>query len=112
MCIRDRLGDANRSVKLLTTDNKSLATKLAHNLDEENRRRRDIQVKVVNEALLKSNAEYNFSQDRAIILAESGWHPGVIGIVASRIKEKFHRPAVIIAIDNDGIGKCSARSIA
>ena len=107
-----RLGDANRSVKLLTTDNKSLATKLAHNLDEENRRRRDIQEKVVNEALLKANAEYNFSQDRAIILAESGWHPGVIGIVASRIKEKFHRPAVIIAIDNDGIGKGSARSIA
>ena len=106
-----RLGDANRSVKLLTTDNKSLATKLAHNLDEENRRRRDIQEKVVNEALLKANAEYNFSQDRAIILAESGWHPGVIGIVASRIKEKFHRPTVIIAIDNDGIGKGSARSI-
>ena len=106
-----RLGDANRSVEL-TTKNRSLAADLARNLDEENRRRQDIQEKVVNEALLKANAESDLSRDRAIVLAENGWHPGVIGIVASRIKEEFHRPAVIIAIDNDGIGKGSARSIA
>ena len=106
-----RLGDANRSVELLTTKNRSLAADLATNLDEENRRRQDIQEKVVNEALLKANAESDLSRDRAIVLAENGWHPGVIGIVASRIKEEFHRPAVIITIDNDGIGKGSARSI-
>ena len=106
-----RLGDANRSVEILTTKNKSLAANLADNLDEENRRRQDIQEKVVNEALLKANAESDLSRDRAIVLAEYGWHPGVIGIVASRIKEEFHRPTVIIAIDNDGIGKGSARSI-
>ena len=106
-----RLGDANRSVEILTTKNKSLAADLADNLDEENRRRQDIQEKVVNEAMLKANVEFDLSRDRAIVLAEYGWHPGVIGIVASRIKDKFHRPAVIIAIDNDGIGKGSARSI-
>jgi single-stranded-DNA-specific exonuclease len=61
--------------------------------------------------LLKANAESDLSRDRAIVLAEYGWHPGVIGIVASRIKDEFHRPTVIIAIDNDGIGKGSARSI-
>ena len=106
-----RLGDANRSVEILTTNNKSLAADLAHNLDEENRRRQDIQEKVVKEALLKANAESDLSRDRAIVLAGHGWHPGVIGIVASRIKEEFHRPTVIIAIDNNGIGKGSARSI-
>ena len=94
-----RLGDANRSVEILTTKNKSLAADLARNLDEENLRRQEIQEKVVNEALLKANAESDLSRDRAIVLAEYGWHPGVIGIVASRIKEEFHRPTVIIAID-------------
>ncbi len=105
-----RLGDANRAVALFTTDNFIEATEIAGQLDEENRNRQEIQQTIVDEALLKVNAECDLQNENAIVLWEEGWHPGVIGIVASRIKEEFYRPTVIIAMEN-GVGKGSARSI-
>ena len=105
-----RLGDANRAVALFSTENPIEAAEIAKELDEENRNRQDIQQTIVDEALLKVNAECDLQNENAIVLWEEGWHQGVIGIVASRIKEEYHRPTIIIAMEN-GVGKGSARSI-
>jgi len=106
-----RLGDANRAVELLVTDDVDRARVLAKELDEENKRRQLIQQGVVDEALYKVNAEVDLKKEHALVLANEGWHQGVVGIVASKIKEEFNRPTVIIALEN-GAGKGSARSIA
>ncbi len=106
-----RLGDANRSVTLLTTNELSIAKEHAEDLSQENNLRKEIQHNVIEEALRMVNAQVNFQKDKAIILSQKGWHPGVVGIVASKIKEEFHRPTVVIAIDEDGVGKGSARSV-
>jgi len=105
-----RLGDANRAVELLVTDDVQKARILSKELDEENKRRQFIQQAVVDEALLKVNAEADLNNEHALVLANEGWHHGVVGIVASRIKEEFSRPTVIISLEN-GLGKGSARSI-
>jgi single-stranded-DNA-specific exonuclease len=106
-----RLGDANRSVELLVSDDERRAYQLAGELVAENKRRQEIQQGVVDEVLLMINAQIDLLNDRAIVLAEEGWHQGVVGIVASKVKEEYHRPAVIISIDHNGIGKGSARSV-
>ena len=106
-----RLGDANRAVELLVTDDQDKARLLAKELDNENKRRQMIQQAVVDEALLKVNAEADLKNENALVLADAGWHPGVVGIVASKIKEEFNRPTIIIALEN-GSGKGSARSVA
>ena len=106
-----RIGDANRAVELLVTDDQDKARSLAKELDNENKRRQIIQQAVVDEALLKVNAEADLKNENALVLANAGWHPGVVGIVASKIKEEFNRPTIIIALEN-GSGKGSARSVA
>ena len=105
-----RLGDAARAVKLLTSDNPVYAMKLAKELERENIRRQDITRQVVDEAVLMINTECNLENDHAIVLANDRWHQGVIGIVASRIRELYNRPVFIISVEN-GIGKGSGRSI-
>ena len=105
-----RMGDANRAVQLLTTEDFFEATQLARALDNENRSRRAVQQTIVNEAVLMVNNEVDLENDKAIVLWKEGWHSGIIGIVASRIKEEFYRPTVIISLDGDE-GKGSARSI-
>jgi len=106
-----RLGDANRSVQLLTTTDKSLAKMIALDLDDENKRRQLIQSQVVEEAMLKVNAEVDLKRDHAIVLGSYNWHAGVVGIAASKLKESFHRPTIIIGFDPEGNGKGSARSV-
>ena len=105
-----RLGSAERAVELLTTKDASEARRIAQTLEEENRRRKTIDSKTLEEAQKKIDNEVDLVNDKAIILAEKDWHPGVIGIVASRIIEKYYRPTIMITIE-DGIGKGSARSI-
>ena len=106
-----RLGDANRSVELLTTTDTGRAKELAQELDQENLSRRAIQQGVVDEALFLVNSEVDLEKDKAIVLGSRGWHQGVVGIAASKIKEEFNRPAIIISFDEEGNGKGSARSI-
>ncbi|HBR87320.1 MAG TPA: single-stranded-DNA-specific exonuclease RecJ, partial [Candidatus Marinimicrobia bacterium] len=84
-----RLGDANRAVELLVTDDVDRARILAKELDDENKRRQLIQQAVVDEALYKVNAEADLKNEYALVLANEGWHQGVVGIVASKIKEEF-----------------------
>ena len=105
-----RLGDAQMAIKLLTTKDERLASEIARMLDKENQRRKSIDEKTLNDALEQIRQVVDINEDRAIVLGSEGWHQGVIGIVASRLVEKYHLPTVMIAIDN-GEGKGSARSI-
>ena len=106
-----RLGDANRSVELLTTFDKERAKTLANELVQENQKRQVIQQQVVDAAFNMIHANVDLKTERAIVLAGENWHPGVIGIVASKVKEEFYQPSVVISFDKNGIGKGSARSI-
>ena len=105
-----RLGDASRAVKLLTTQNPVLAMDIAQELEEENNRRKDITLKITNDALYMVKSKCDLENEKAIVLGKKNWHPGVIGIVASRIKETFSRPAIIISLD-DAESRGSCRSI-
>jgi single-stranded-DNA-specific exonuclease len=107
-----RLADAARSVELLTTDDRLRAEQLAAELDLENRTRQSIEQDILDDALHRIAADTAFDQRRTITLASPEWHPGVIGIVASRLVERYYRPTVLIAIDGEtGLGRGSGRSI-
>ncbi len=105
-----RLGDAEMAIKLLSTKDENQANQIARQLNEENKRRKDIDEKTLQEALEQIREKVDFKKDKAIVLAGKDWHQGVIGIVASRLVEKYHRPTIMISIDGDQ-GKGSARSI-
>ncbi len=106
-----RIGDAGRAVKLLTTSADIFARDMANDLERENRKRQDITARIVEEAIHMANTSVDLSRENAIVLAARGWHAGVIGIVASRIKELYYRPTFIISIDDNGLGKGSGRSV-
>jgi len=103
-----RLGDAGDAVRLLLTGDQREAEDLAGVLDRLNRERQQIEEQVTAEAV-QSAAH---SASGPIVLASRSWHPGVVGIVAGRLVERYHRPAVLIALNEDGVGRGSARSIA
>ena len=103
-----RVGKSDLGVRLLTTEDPEEARIIAVELDRLNEERRTIEKNVQDEAETTSLTQGN----RAVaVVAGGGWHPGVIGIVASRLKEKLGRPVIVIALDKDGIGKGSGRSI-
>lgn len=103
-----RVGRSDLGVRLLTTDDPADARALAEELDRHNEERRAIEMTVCEAAEAEAAAQI----DRAIVLVSGeGWHPGVIGIVAGRLKEKLGRPALVVAVDADGVGKGSGRSI-
>ncbi|ATE65635.1 single-stranded-DNA-specific exonuclease RecJ [Rhizorhabdus dicambivorans] len=103
-----RVGKSDLGVRLLTTEDREEAREIAAELDRLNEERRSIEKAVQEEAEQLAERQSN----RAVALvAAAGWHPGVIGIVAGRLKEKLGRPAIVIALDGDGIGKGSGRSI-
>ena len=104
-----RIGQADLGARLLATDDAAEAAALAERLDMLNTERRDIEAAVRAAAL--AQAEARGLDGPLVWAAGAGWHPGVVGIVASRLKETTHRPAVVIGIE-DGIGKGSGRSIA
>jgi single-stranded-DNA-specific exonuclease len=106
-----RLGSAMPAVRLLTTRDRSFSREVANVLEEENRRRKDIDNTTLEEAVSEIERTMNPFDARSIVLAREGWHPGVIGIVASRLIERYYRPTVMITIEN-GQGKGSARAIA
>ena len=107
-----RLADAARSVELLTTDDPTRAEQLAAELDQENRARQTIEQEILDEAIRRIENDADFGARRSIVLASPEWHPGVIGIVASRLVERYYRPTVLMAIDaSTGLGRGSGRSI-
>lgn len=102
-----RVASASLAFTLLTTEDAQEATRLADALNSENASRQRIEEGILQDALTMIGAGVG---DRGIVLASEGWHAGVIGIVASRLVDRYCRPVVMIALDN-GVGKGSARGV-
>ncbi len=103
-----RVGESYLGVQLLTTEDPNEARRIAEQLSAYNDERRAIEAAVQEEAMEASSAAANSA---VAVVAGKGWHPGVIGIVAGRLKEKLGRPAIVIAVDEEGVGKGSGRSV-
>ena len=105
-----RMDTGLKVVEMLTTESEEDANRIAQELDGNNRERQEMEARVQAEALEKIETDPNQRDRCSIVLGAENWHPGVLGIVASRIVERFHRPTVVIGL-SDGEGKGSARSI-
>ena len=108
-----RLGQARLAVELLTTEDQSRANALADYLNELNKNRQTVERRILKQAkeLVAENPEWE--QHNALVLAHKEWHPGVIGIVASRIAEHFQKPAIMISLHRpDEVGQGSCRTFA
>lgn len=105
-----RMDKPEDALAALTTRDAGEAGKLAELLDSYNRARQGEEQRIHEEALRRLEAECD-PADPVIVLGSRGWHPGVVGIVASRMMRRFHKPTFIIAIDEEGLGKGSGRSI-
>jgi single-stranded-DNA-specific exonuclease len=108
-----RIGDAALGSRLLTLDDPIAAEEVAGELDELNRERQAMEAVMLEEAEAEALAEYgDGSAASVIITARDNWHPGIVGLLSSRLKDRFHRPAFAIAFDPSGKGTGSGRSIA
>lgn len=105
-----RMGSAYRAVELLLAEDEEKAKDLARKLNDSNRERQKIENLTLKEAMSKIEREVNFKEHKVIVLHKEDWHTGVIGIVASRISDRFYRPCILIST-KDGIGRGSGRSI-
>ncbi|HET8720713.1 MAG TPA: single-stranded-DNA-specific exonuclease RecJ [Nitrospira sp.] len=103
-----RLDHAMLGVQLLTTESPADAQRLAERLEELNRERQRIEAGLISEAVEAVNQD---DLPAALVLASRRWHVGVVGIAAARLVDRFHRPTVVIAIDERGVGKGSARTV-
>jgi len=106
-----RLTTAEKSLRLLLTRDETEAAALAQFLDKQNQERQEVEKQILAASEEQIGAEFDSVRDAAIVVSADGWHPGVLGIVASRIVRRYHRPAVVIGFDENGLGKGSARSI-
>lgn len=107
-----RMGHARLAVEMLTTPDAAKAMEIANYLEQQNRARQTIERKILDGALAQVTAGgWDKDGKCAIVLGDESWHPGVIGIVASRLVDRFHRPAIMVALNN-GHGQGSGRSIA
>lgn len=106
-----RMGNTEQAVELFLTDDPVRAQELAAQLCEQNKERQAAENEILQQALAVLRKEYNPLEDKMIVLAGEDWHHGVIGIVASRICDRYACPTVLIAVDGD-IGKGSGRSMA
>ncbi|HWU48634.1 MAG TPA: single-stranded-DNA-specific exonuclease RecJ [Asticcacaulis sp.] len=107
-----RVGRSDLGVRLLSTDDPDEAKALAQELDELNRLRRDVEAQVLEEAVQTAEAQGLWPcGDPVLVIARDDWHPGVIGIVAGRLRERWRKPVIVIGIDPvTGLGKGSGRS--
>jgi len=105
-----RMDAGLKVVEMLTTDSPEVASRIAQELDGHNRERRATEAAVLEEALRQVDSDPAFKERYSIVVGRDGWHPGVLGIVASRIVEKFHRPTIVVGFER-GEGKGSGRSI-
>ena len=103
-----RMDAALKVVEMLTTDSADEARRIAEELDAHNRERQATEAKVLRAAMEQAGAEIGGRY--SLVLGQEGWHPGVLGIVASRIVERFYRPTVVVGF-HEGVGKGSARGI-
>lgn len=109
-----RIGDAALGARLLLTQDEAEATAIASRLDQLNGERREIEKRMVEEAEAEALAMIGLDDDEnqnVIVTASRSWHPGVVGLVASRLKDRFRRPSFAIALDASGLGTGSGRSL-
>jgi single-stranded-DNA-specific exonuclease len=106
-----RLATAEKALQLLLTRDEAEATELAALLDAQNRERQGVEKKICGEAEEELGKIFNPERDAAIVVGAREWHPGVLGIVASRLARTYHRPTVVVGFDSTGLGKGSGRSI-
>lgn len=104
-----RIAQADMGLRLLLAEDATLAAELAQTLDEVNKQRQLVEAEVSGRAMAMAEAQLEAGHS-VLLLAQEGWHPGVVGIVAGRVKEKFNRPALVAGI-TDGYAKGSGRSV-
>ncbi|HZR04667.1 MAG TPA: single-stranded-DNA-specific exonuclease RecJ [Candidatus Udaeobacter sp.] len=106
-----RLSTAEKSLRLLLTGDDAEATTLAEELDHQNRERQEVEKQIFDLAIEMIEERFDTLGDAAIVVGARGWHQGVLGIVASRVARRYHRPTIVIGFDENGIGRGSGRSI-
>lgn len=107
-----RIGDASLGARLLTTTDHDTARAIAATLDKLNVERQAIEAAAVADAMAEAEAEIGSGAGPAVLVtSRDGWHPGVAGLIAARIKERFCRPALAVAFDQNGLGTGSGRSV-
>ena len=106
-----RLSTAEKSLRLLLTGDDGEATTLAEELDHQNRERQEVEKQIFDLAIEMIEERFDTLGDAAIVVGARGWHQGVLGIVASRVARRYHRPTIVIGFDENGIGRGSGRSI-
>ncbi len=106
-----RLDTAGAALDLLLSDDPARARALAEELDGRNRQRQEIERRTSDEVMAMIADGSAGECGHAIVVGRRDWHPGVVGIVAARVSRKFHRPTFVVAVDDDGVGKGSGRSI-
>jgi single-stranded-DNA-specific exonuclease len=108
-----RIGRADLGVRLLMQDDPAEAARIAAELDRLNRERQTLEQAMLAEAEAEAMAALGLEEKGAVVVtAAANWHPGVVGLIAARLKERFNRPAFAIALEPGGIGTGSGRSIA
>ncbi|MDA8235956.1 MAG: single-stranded-DNA-specific exonuclease RecJ [Clostridia bacterium] len=105
-----RLGSAAMAVELLLCEDEDQARQLAEFLDKENRERQVVEGEILEQVIKTIEEEYDLEHNPVIVLGADGWHHGVIGIVASRVVDRFYRPTILIALEGEE-GKGSCRSV-
>jgi len=105
-----RMAEAMTALELLMSDDLARISALADRLEDANELRREAEARMLEDALEQLERSFDPAQDFGVVLEGKGWHPGVIGIVASRIVERIHRPTVLVAV-SEALGRGSARSI-
>ena len=107
-----RLEDADPAVELLLTNDQEEAERIAEEIDFLNKERQSIVKEITNEAITEVESRFPPEEFPVLVIAKEGWNPGVVGIVASKLVEKYYRPTIILSIDREkGMAKGSARSI-
>ncbi len=105
-----RIGSASAALELLLARQQAAAAEIAEQLEQENRRRQEEEKRILEQAL-KTIETLRLYDDGVIVVDGTGWHHGVIGIVSSRITERYYKPSIVVSFDETGIGKASGRSI-
>lgn len=106
-----RLGSSEKSVNLLLTEDEDEAVTIADKLGMDNRERQSIEKEILTSIDEEVRRTPNIVNDKILVFAGKGWHQGVVGIAASRIKEIYDKPTIIIGIDDDGVARGSGRSV-
>jgi single-stranded-DNA-specific exonuclease len=106
-----RIGQPMQALRLLTTDDPAEAREIADLLDRTNQERRKLERNMAEQAFAEIDAYFDPEKHYGLVVAHPDWHPGVVGIVASRVARHYNRPAIVMGIDEDGNARGSCRSI-